>query len=521
MSDEQTSGGDESDSPVAPAGQANSTAALADAAPAAPEELVPATETSAFTILAGIAAILTVGVAAIALTWYLLKETPEKEPRNPLLTTKKTITKPTPSPGVRGPPMICTYNIEKFSKKSPLPSDGLCDQIYLDSVCRDLNCSRGIRWTLTGALPEFLEVLKTARTANKTTRFGLALDSHASNMLSIFDNEDKRRVITEDMWNTYKCSHYASLQNNIRSFSDPALASELWTQLLLLREQLKNLRGVQDDFGLVLGVTSTDIPSMVRQVLEDYKRTPPYWTNFIIISHTSFANYALPPYDDKLSFDLTNCYIVPPTIHNYNSHYNQTYYGTLEDSSKFLQKLLNASQNVPVSVSVTLKGRWFTSERPPDQNRELFKKCTNFNKTTDASPDSVCVHKLRGKYFYNKNYESAFFNDSTRVFTFDTEEALRAKKGPGCLPNEEVTYTFPMMCFKVCALYILSQMCAYKERAKQLHFGIAVYDIDADASSDPCNETKYTGQYKRLKLLRKLNGFMEKYTNKKDCESVS
>ncbi|XP_075559865.1 uncharacterized protein LOC142591422 [Dermacentor variabilis] len=218
---------------------------------------------------------------------------------------------------------------------------------------------------------------------------------------------------------------------------------------------------------------------------------PPSLTNFIIISHTSFANYALPPYDDKANFDLTNCYIVPPTIHNYSSHYNQTYYDTLEDSSKFLQELLNASQKVPVSVSVTLKGRWFMSRAPIDENREIFKNCTKLNETRDAPPNSVCDSMIQGKYFYNKNYKSAFFNDSTRVFTFDTEEALRAK------------------------------MCAYKERVKNLKFSFAVYDIDADQSKTACDKVKYTGQYKRLNLLRKLNGFMEKYTNKKDCESVT
>ncbi|XP_065311352.1 uncharacterized protein [Dermacentor albipictus] len=469
---------------------------------------------SAFTILAGIATILTVGVVAIALTWYLLKETPaEKEPPKPLTITKKLTPLPptlpptlppalpptlptTPSstttvaPVVRGPPMICTYNIRKYTARSPLPADGFCDQIYLDSVCKDPPCSPGVPWSPTGAITAFLDAAKEARTRNKRTRLGLAFDSHASDSLSIFDTDDKRKLITEDLWDTYKCSYYASLQNNIRSFSIVTLAAGLWNRLRFLRKQLESLSGVQNDFGLVLGVTSTDIPRMIHKVLEDYVSTPPYWTNFIIISHTSFENYALPPYNDKASFDLTNCYIVPPTIHNYSSHYNQTYYGTLEDSSKFLQILLHASQKVPVSVSVTLKGRWFTSKAPVDENREIFKKCTKLNETTDAPPNSVCYSKPQGKYFYNKNYESAFYNESTRVFTFDTEEALRAK------------------------------MCAYKERVKNLNFTFAVYDIDADKPLAACNETKYTGQYKRLRLLRKLMDFMQKYTDKKDCERL-
>ncbi|XP_065280168.1 uncharacterized protein [Dermacentor albipictus] len=475
MGDEQGSGGDENYYPVAPAGQANSTAGLADAAPVAPAALVPATETSAFPLLVGIAAILTVGVIAIALTWYLLKETPAvKEPPKPLTITKKLTpvpptlppTLPTPSPAalptplpptlppalpttvapvIGGPPMICTNNIDKFSLVSVLPSDGLCDQIYLDSVCRKSPCNTGAQWTVTGVIKDFLEVANATRTSNKRTRLGLAFDSHASHNLLIFSNGVKRKQIIEDLWSAYNCSHYASLQNNIRAFSDPDKASGLWNPLLSLRRHLESLSGVQDDFGLVLGVTSTDIPSMVEKVLEDYN----------------------------------------------SSHYNQTYYGTLEDSSTFLQELLTASLKVPVSVSVTLKGRWFTSNAPIEENREIFKKCAKLEETTDAPPDSVCDSNIQGNYFYNKNYESAFFNDSTRVFTFDTEEALRAK------------------------------MCAYKERVKNLKFSFAVYDIDADQKDTACDKVKYTGQYKRLNLLRKLINFMEKYTNKKDCESVS
>ncbi|XP_049523916.1 uncharacterized protein LOC125945708 [Dermacentor silvarum] len=353
-------------------------------------------------------------------------------------------------PIVQRPPLICTYNIQKFSKQSALPSDGICDQIYLDSLCRAPPCS--VPWTPTGVTTEFLDVAKMARTGGNKTRLGLAFDAHASNGLSIFSNGDDKKRITEELWNTYKCSHYASLDHNIRSFTSPAAASRLWNELLFLRTHVKSLSGVQDDFGLVLGILSTDIPKMIAKVLDDYDRKPPYLTNFVIISHTSFENYALAPYGDTASFDLTNCYIVPPTIHNYSSHYNQTYYTTLADSRKFLKKLLNATQTVPTAVSVTLKGRWFTSKAPVDQNRDLFKKCTKFNETTEAAPHS---------------------------------------------------------------------MCAFKERVKDLKFSFAVYDIDADESSNPCPKVQYTGQYNRLKLLRKLADFMENYTNKQDCESVS
>ncbi|XP_065279974.1 uncharacterized protein [Dermacentor albipictus] len=394
------------------------------------------------------------------------------------------------APPVRGPALICTYNIGRFSKSSVLPNDGICDQIYLDSVCRSPPCSTGAQWSLTKEMTDFLDAAKAAKTSNKKMRLGLAFDSHASNNLKIL-TEDARKKISEDLWNTYKCSYYATLQNNIRSFSSPARSSQLWTLLMFMRNQLESLSGVQDDFGLVLGVTSTDINRFITKVIEDYNSYKTTWTNFIIISHTTFENYALPAYANPTNFDLTNCYIVPPTIYNYNKHYNETYYTSLEDSRDFLKILLNERVKVPTCVSVTLKGRFFKPLDPVAQNSDLFKKCTGIKNVSDAAPSSICSSKPQGSYTYNPTYESGFFKGGGSVFTFDTEQALKSK------------------------------MCAFKDQVKDLKFSFAVYDIDADEPSSPCPEVQYTGQYNRLKLLRKLSDFMEKYTNVKDCQAVS
>lgn len=89
------------------------------------------------------------------------------------------------------------------------------------------------------------------------------------------------------------------------------------------------------------------------------------------------------------------------------------------------------------------------------------------------------------------------------------------------MPNAEVISVFLVIRFKVCILYILTQMCAFKDQVKDLKFSFAVYDIDADESSSPCTEVQYTGQYNRLKLLRKLSDFMQNYTNIMDCKGVS
>ncbi|KAL1487417.1 hypothetical protein MTO96_030959 [Rhipicephalus appendiculatus] len=78
--EEQESSGHEP-APAPP--QPNSTAALASGEPAAPAANIPNTEKPAFMVLVGIVAVLTVGVVAVAIAWYLLKETPGKDPKDP------------------------------------------------------------------------------------------------------------------------------------------------------------------------------------------------------------------------------------------------------------------------------------------------------------------------------------------------------------------------------------------------------------------------------------------------------
>ncbi|KAH6943750.1 hypothetical protein HPB50_026365 [Hyalomma asiaticum] len=108
-----------------------------------------------FMILVGILAVLTLGVVAVAVTWYLLKEMPVK----------------------RKQPLICTYNIAKFTALTVFPSDGLCEAIYLDSECREVTCAPNTQWTPAGIVADFLVLAKAARTGGNKTRLGLAFDA--------------------------------------------------------------------------------------------------------------------------------------------------------------------------------------------------------------------------------------------------------------------------------------------------------------------------------------------------------
>ncbi|KAH6935983.1 hypothetical protein HPB50_012028 [Hyalomma asiaticum] len=58
------------------------------------------------------------------------------------------------------------------------------------------------------------------------------------------------------------------------------------------------------------------------------------------------------------------------------------------------------------------------------------------------------------------------------------------------------------------------KMCAIKAKFLDIDYGISVYDIDADMEDSSCAKVEYTGRYKRLQLLRKINDFLKTYKTK-------
>ncbi|XP_070392621.1 uncharacterized protein [Dermacentor albipictus] len=105
----------------------------------------------------------------------------------------------------------------------------------------------------------------------------------------------------------------------------------------------------------------------------------------------------------------------------------------------------------------------------------------------------VCSGGTAGQYRYDPANMCGIFSNRTHALTVETEQSLKAK------------------------------LCAVKAEFIDLDYGIAVYDIDADMDDSACPKVEYTGRYKRLKLLRKINDFMKSYTKKsmkKQCEKL-
>nr|XP_054926325.1 uncharacterized protein LOC129384745 [Dermacentor andersoni] len=150
----------------------------------------------------------------------------------------------------------------------------------------------------------------------------------------------------------------------------------------------------------------------------------------------------------------------------------------------------NETREFVYAVSMTLKARWFTAS---GSKVGLFEKCDNVTRTVDVNPYSVCSEGARGQYRYDPAYKSGIFSNSTHALTVETEQSIKAK------------------------------LCAVKAEFIDLDYGVAVYDIDADMDDSPCDKVEYTGQYKRLKLIRKINDFMKAYTSKSmksQCENL-
>ncbi|KAL1446143.1 hypothetical protein MTO96_028901 [Rhipicephalus appendiculatus] len=126
---------------------------------------------------------------------------------------------------------------------------------------------------------------------------------------------------------------------------------------------------------------------------------------------------------------------------------------------------------LPFSVSITLKARWFKASSSSKVG--LLERCDNVTKTVDVDPYSVCSGRVSGKYQYDQKY--------------------------------------------------MSGLCAIKSKFLSQDFGISVYDIDADMEDKSCATVEYPGQYKRLKLLKRIQQFLKGYTAtnmQKACENL-
>ncbi|XP_065280073.1 uncharacterized protein [Dermacentor albipictus] len=364
----QTSGpsGDDGSSPDDE--QASST----DALPAAAEVEEPRAEQldeertvpGLVVLLAVIFAVLAVGLVAVAFTLYILtSNVPEVTPAKGSTLAKDSTPaeRPPPTEPPIVNPLICTFNIFKFTTQSVLPSDGTCDMIFLDSLFRDNK--NGISKVPSGVVEEFLIVADNSRKKKQKTKMGLAFDSHSAGYQSLTSGKDWVDFL-KAMWNKYKCSYYGALDGNIRAFNSLDKAEAVWTPLTFLRMELVKIAGAKDHYAVVLGVTSTDMDPFVKKVADHLKNVNGP-THFVIISHTSYSSFALPPYNKTAAH--RNCYILPPLMYAFQDAFNWTFFSTM--------------------------GRWFTANAYSAHNPKLLDGCDDLDKVEDMPPYSICDFK--------------------------------------------------------------------------------------------------------------------------------
>ncbi|KAL1485971.1 hypothetical protein MTO96_047153 [Rhipicephalus appendiculatus] len=112
-------------------------------------------------------------------------------------------------------------------------------------------------------------------------------------------------------------------------------------------------------------------------------------THFVIVSHTSYSNFGLLPYNKPGAFP---CFMLPPLVYSHADAYNKSYFSTMNDSAAFLQYLSNSTVNVtiPMAVSATLKGRWFTAAAQDARSPTIFGACDSFANVEDKPTYSLC-----------------------------------------------------------------------------------------------------------------------------------
>ncbi|KAL1472593.1 hypothetical protein MTO96_039228 [Rhipicephalus appendiculatus] len=219
-------------------------------------------------------------------------------------------------------PLLCTFNILQFKAQSVLPDDGTCDMIFLDSLYR--NDKNVLSQSPAGVVEQFLIVANDSRQKNLKTKMGLAFDSHSAGYRKMASGSDWT-VILKVMWAKYKCSYYGALDGNIRAFDSPDKVEALWKPLSLLRTELVKIAGANEDYASVLGVTSTDMDPFMKKVADNAKDVNGP-THFVIVTHTSYSNFGLLPYNKPGAFP---CFILPPLVYSHADAYNKSYFSTM------------------------------------------------------------------------------------------------------------------------------------------------------------------------------------------------
>lgn len=370
---------------------------------------------------------------------------------------RKNATRPDPES------LLCTFGLST-NQSTMFPADGMCDYFFFDSAY-----ANGKNTLATGSdtfEPNLMRFLSEVSNYAKT-QFGVAFAYYSRN--SVVDDLKQRNPTRLEVFWKKNVYHFGVIDVPVFGTFDD-------TGLLRCLKVLADLARTHSDYGrpayVVVGaaVHSKNLVSTFRQLLSEYQ------PDLLI----SFGHY---PYGDH---ERKNCYSMPPTALHRPFHAHGYPYD-LVTAAETIENLKPADSNATSWLtSVSMKGRW-TVKLPHTGNQGIMSPCKqNTSMRYFGVYTEICNNPAFVPYLKYDDYNAAMwtFDQKTSMFIYDNERSLCQK------------------------------LCLDKANHTSIRFGIAVFDLDYEDSSNQCSrQNQFPGGFSRLKTLRKIVDYFKGFTS--------
>ncbi|XP_075549662.1 uncharacterized protein LOC142583192 [Dermacentor variabilis] len=392
-------------------------------------------------------------------------------PEPPTMKPSGDSSEPHERPRMRGESLICTVSAVG-QEKLGVPKDGLCNFLFYDSLYRTQEDT--LMKQPGGQLVKFLDTA--AISIDTDHGFSVDIDNVQLFSSHLLLPRGKKKI--KEMGDK-KILDYGFLTLD-HSRSSPRNIQDALSALKAVTEIVKEETGKTGV--TVLGLYSKDettCQTISNIIGQEFKPSA-----IVILGHISYPDWNSP-----------GCHILPPNLYGVQRHVLKDIgYGHLfEDGvalGRCIEEKIKFTANIPVKVSVTLKGRRYKAKRERDPtfvgigNFDLLSECGRAERDTEYDQDAPSVRVCGATDYYKRNinfseqYQSVVTYDKLKGFTitFDNEASLRRK---------------------VC-----------DARASHGSFSLAAYDVNYDLGKSNCGKWGAMGHVSRLKLIGKLNAFM-------------
>lgn len=371
---------------------------------------------------------------------------------------------------------VCTVTQPVRQNEGYLPSDGMCDYFFYDSLYKDgkNNLLGGI-----GALEQVVQYFIGQAPKYSKTQFGFSFAPEP--LLLRVDYKDPRfNGVIDTIWDS-GVSHFGFL-DLYKQYTQHGHVTEALTVLKTVHLHIQSKATISRPSYYVIGMS---LDTSANDQLLNLMKTVFTPSMFIAISHLS---YSVRTFRDCLIFP------VAMEFHprNKSRGLDYTYGHTVNESLAVLRDMKRMGFSMPFAISLSLKGIYYSPKlsnpsSPTVDEFQLFKPCQDFGTANYDDPKVLC--NVAGWTPRHPFPQLAYNLGERRSITYLTEERLA---GLAC---EEKQYNL------------------------NLNYALAAYDVDFD-HAPPCASfgfSPFGGSFNRLKVIQDvMNFFRTTYTNPKE-----